>query len=194
MYEKRNVEYAGTKCQRYILYYYYRPPEPPKNVTVETSMLDALVRWNQPINTIWQDEMGGVATAVTVRYRIASTFSWKQLPNAFPSSQDHVHIHGLKPNCTYEFEVFAHNKYGNSLSSFATSRTKPDFRDVQLSYRLLQSSNEANPRAWLLSLIALLVVVNCIGIIGLVFYAKKNRFLPRSKLKINHFLPLELSA
>ncbi|KAK7081883.1 hypothetical protein SK128_025117, partial [Halocaridina rubra] len=126
------------------------PPEPPQNVSIHASTVIAIVRWHFHIDDdTYEDSTGGPRTKLHIQYRRLPSENWIQYPFHLSPDEGQVDVYNLQPNSTYEFQLWASNKYGSSDVISVSATTSNDDYEIELARMLEEDMKGFSPKVWI---------------------------------------------
>ncbi|KAK4309750.1 hypothetical protein Pmani_018627 [Petrolisthes manimaculis] len=130
------------------------PPEAPVNVSVHTSTVVAIVTWHLHLEEDWEGTVQGPKTSLHLRYRPLTSLQWHHLPHHISPTQCRENILHLQPNTTYEVQLWASNRLGESDTVTVLATTQADHSEMEMAKRLEESLNGFRPGVWVAAVAA----------------------------------------
>ncbi|XP_069183040.1 contactin-2 isoform X2 [Procambarus clarkii] len=150
------------------------PPDPPENVVIKPSAVTAIVTWHLHLKEEWEGFLEGPKTTFHLRYRPLLNSQWLVLPHHIAPSQGLLEVYKLKPNTTYEFQLWTSNSYGESEIVKVVTTTHPFVSDIELAKMLEETLEEFSPSVWIVAVVVVLVVATVLASFLLVIYYFKK--------------------
>ncbi|KAL1501308.1 hypothetical protein ABEB36_006652 [Hypothenemus hampei] len=122
-----------------------RSPPPPLVVSIKPSTILVLVLWKV-------NGTGGYPIMhFTAQYRLAfsNNKSWIPItPNHIMPNSRQIEVYNLKPNTTYEFQMWATNQLGKSPIVTVQATTRGQYPESELARHLLKGAEQFDTRWW----------------------------------------------
>lgn len=151
------------------------PPDPPENVTVRALTVIVVVTWHLHLDTKSEEDPSGPRTTVHLQYRPEDSLAWRQLPSHISPTQGQVDVCNLTPNTTYEFQLWASNRYGKSETVSFVTTTRPSVSEMEQAKRLEGLLEDFNPLVWVVAVVIAMVATNVLGGLLLLAYYFQHR-------------------
>ncbi|XP_037092860.1 interleukin-11 receptor subunit alpha-like [Pollicipes pollicipes] len=150
-----------------------RLPGPLANVRVRAHTVLAELFWHA-------NDTGALPLSrIGLRYRAKDGAHWKQpIPPHVAPSEAHRELYGLRPNTTYEFQLWAENRLGPGPNVTVRATTRADLSRSDVARGLVAEALVLGSESWVAAVVGSLVVVLLVAVGGACFVYRSQRVVP----------------